>query len=68
MCFSVNFVKFLRTPFLQNTSERLLLHCSEVAFLLNYVFLHANQDIIIRLKISLELTEKNVIPGKIYFM
>ena len=25
-CFSVNFVKFLRTPFLQNTSGRLLLH------------------------------------------
>ena len=24
-CFHVNFVKFLRTPFLQNTSERLLL-------------------------------------------
>ena len=24
-CFPVNFVKFLRTPFLQNTSERLLL-------------------------------------------
>ena len=23
-CFPVNFVKFLRTPFLQNTSERLL--------------------------------------------
>ena len=25
-CFPVNFVKFLRTPFLQNTSRRLLLH------------------------------------------
>ena len=25
-CFPVNFVKFLRTPFLQNTSGRLLLH------------------------------------------
>ena len=25
MCFLVNFDKFLRTPFLQNTSERLLL-------------------------------------------
>ena len=25
-CFPLNFVKFLRTPFLQNTSERLLLH------------------------------------------
>ena len=25
-CFSVNFVKFLRTPFLQNASERLLLN------------------------------------------
>ena len=25
-CFSVNFVKFLRTPFLQNTSRRLLLY------------------------------------------
>ena len=25
-CFTVNFVKFLRTPFLQNTSERLLLN------------------------------------------
>ena len=26
-CFPVNFTKFLRTPFLQNTSGRLLLHC-----------------------------------------
>ena len=26
-CFSVNFVKFLRTPFLQTTSGRLLLSC-----------------------------------------
>ena len=26
MCFPVNFAKFLRTPFLQNTSGRLLLH------------------------------------------
>ena len=25
-CFPVNFVKFLRMPFLQNTSERLLLN------------------------------------------
>ena len=25
-CFTVNFAKFLRTPFLQNTSERLLLN------------------------------------------
>ena len=25
-CFTVNFAKFLRTPFLQNTSGRLLLH------------------------------------------
>ena len=25
-CFPINFVKFLRTPFLQNTSGRLLLH------------------------------------------
>ena len=25
-CFQVNFVKFLRTPFLQDTSERLLLN------------------------------------------
>ena len=25
-CFPVNFTKFLRTPFLQNTSERLLLY------------------------------------------
>ena len=27
-CFSVNFVKFLRTPFLQNNSGRLLLRMS----------------------------------------
>ena len=26
-CFPVNFAKFLRTPFLQNTSGRLLLNC-----------------------------------------
>ena len=29
-CFPVNFVKFLRTPFLQNTSERLLLEICKV--------------------------------------
>ena len=28
-CFPVNFVKFLRTRFLQNTSGRLLLYCSK---------------------------------------
>ena len=28
-CFPVNFAKFLRTPFLQNTSERLLLQLVE---------------------------------------
>ena len=27
MCFPVDFAKFLRAPFLQNTSERLLLWC-----------------------------------------
>ena len=33
-CFPVNFVKFLRTPFLQNTSRRLLLYffASEISF------------------------------------
>ena len=30
-CFPVNFIKFLRTPFLQNTSERLLLKFDETA-------------------------------------
>ena len=29
-CFPVNFAKFLRTPFLQNTSGRLLLQIAEV--------------------------------------
>ena len=28
-CFPVNFAKFLRTPFLQNTSGKLLLHWEE---------------------------------------
>ena len=32
-CFPVNFVKYLRTPFLQNTSERLLLKFVEYLFL-----------------------------------
>ena len=31
-CFSVNFAKFLRTPFLQNTSERLLLLINRLSF------------------------------------
>ena len=35
-CFPVNFAKFLRTPFLQNTSERLLL---SVSFLIHATFL-----------------------------
>ena len=33
-CFPVNFVKFLRTPFLQNTSRRLLLYFHESFFFL----------------------------------
>ena len=32
-CFSVNFAKFLRTPFLQNTSGRLLLKFKSTCFL-----------------------------------
>ena len=37
-CFLVNFVKFLRTPFLQNTSKRLLLHsCLYFCFRLNVI-------------------------------
>ena len=32
-CFSVNFAKFLRTPFLQNTSEWRLLEIASVAFI-----------------------------------
>ena len=31
-CFPVNFTKFLRTPFLQNTSRRLLLQCVKIWF------------------------------------
>ena len=31
-CFPVNFAKFQRTPFLQNTSERLLLYVSKCKF------------------------------------
>ena len=31
-CFSVNFVKFLRTSFLQNTSRWLLLQCAKIRF------------------------------------
>ena len=34
MCFPVNFAKFLRTPFLQNTSRWLLLNIKENAFVL----------------------------------
>ena len=34
-CFPVNFVKFLRTPFLQNTSGRLLLGKSSVVEIQN---------------------------------
>ena len=49
-CFPVNFVKFLRTPFLQNTSGRLLLH----------LIIHHSQSTIIVLVIkrswSLSLT------------
>ena len=33
--FPVNFAKFLRTPFLQNTSGRLLLHLHETRFSCN---------------------------------
>ena len=46
-CFPVNFVKFLRTPFLQNTSRRLLLFvthltvsfCKEVLYVYSNLFL-----------------------------
>ena len=35
-CFPVKFTKFLRAPFLQNTSERLLLHADISAFDTNF--------------------------------
>ena len=36
-CFPVNFAKFLRTPFLQNTSKRLLLELFETNFSVNKI-------------------------------
>ena len=43
-CFPVNFAKFLRTPYLQNTSERLKVSCmSTHHFYLGYVFARANR-------------------------
>ena len=38
-CFPVNFAKFLRTPFLQNTSEQLLLYIYELTlYIILYVY------------------------------
>ena len=36
-CFPVNFTKFLRTPFLQNTSRRLLLDLIRIRFYINWI-------------------------------
>ena len=38
VCFAVNFEKFLRTPFLQNTSGRLLLNDQWSLFLRNFIY------------------------------
>ena len=43
-CFPVNFVKFLRTPFLQNTSRQLLLfpiHLT-ISFCENFLYIYSN--------------------------
>ena len=37
-CFPVNFVKFLRTPFLQNTSRRLLSKSTKLTIVQDFVF------------------------------
>ena len=36
-CFPVNFTKFLKTPFLQDTSRRLLLSISTLSFLIKVI-------------------------------
>ena len=36
-CFPVNFKKFLRTPFLQNTTGRLLLHLLKKSLMVNFI-------------------------------
>ena len=43
-CFPVNFAKILRTPFLQNTSERLLLYLQFVYFELNSLLYISKND------------------------
>ena len=61
-CFPVNFVKFLRTPFLQNTFGRLLLTCDQNLTLkinssnLSVVFMFSFQNDFIDEVISIVIT------------
>ena len=63
-CFPVNFVKFLRTPFLQNTSERRLLYNQKSNFI-------TNSGILVQLLISYikaEVNEKSKAVGRAYVL
>ena len=56
-CFPVNFAKFLRTPFLQNTSGRLLLIFEEIdidMFSLHHFFLITMHEIDTAVEVHLE--------------
>ena len=67
--FLVNFVKFLRTPFLQNTFGRLLLY--DRISSLDKIFLIAIENLQSDLKIALNWFKENQMvanPGKSQFM
>ena len=53
-CFPVNFVKFLRTPFLQNSSGRLLLPFATVALNYSNIYLY-------NIYLDLNLTYENIL-------
>ena len=57
-CFPLNFLKFLRTPFLQNTSGRLFLDCLQKNALILREFKLLNSEII-RKPMTSEKSSKN---------
>ena len=55
-CFPVNFAKFLRTPFLQNTSGRLLLFC-ELSLVKIYFQKFSKNVLFTEFSVGIEISE-----------
>ena len=60
MCFPVNFAKFLRTPFLQNTSGRLILHFLDLKFPLLKYQKRKGRQMILKIEFILQINEQSL--------